>query len=35
MTGRTIARPNGYPAPIGESTFPDFGVFVLTVDQPS
>jgi len=28
MTGHTVATPNGFPMPLGASTFPEFGVFI-------
>jgi hypothetical protein len=34
MTGHSISTPNGFTTPLAVSTFPDFGVFVLTVDDP-
>jgi hypothetical protein len=35
MTGHSISTPNGFTTPLALSTFPDFDVFVLTVDEPS
>jgi hypothetical protein len=35
MTGHSISTPTGFTTPLAVSTFPDFGVFVLTVDDPS